>query len=188
MNVAHTAVLGPVQQFAPVLWALVVAHDVPTAADSSVTADGAEWIWNLVPDYFPDNIQIMDWFYATQHLAQAAHALYPDDEQQAHTWYRHHFGDLFAGFIDRITRALDKAKLSAHSRYFHAHRRRMQYQEFRENGYSIGSGTIESGIKQFKARLSAAGMRWSRSGAQRMIILRAAVLGHNFDRLWCLAA
>jgi hypothetical protein len=188
VNVAYTAVLGTVQQFAPALWALAVAHDVPTAAESSVTADGAEWIWNLVPDYFPDSIQIVDWYHATQHLAQAAHALYPDDEQQAHTWYRQHMDDLFAGRIDRITRALDKADLAAYSRYFHVHRRRMQYLEFRENGYPIGSGTIESGIKQFKARLSAAGMRWSRVGAQRMLVLRAAVLGHDFDRLWLAAA
>lgn len=188
VNVAYTAVLGTVQQFAPALWALAVAHNVPTAAESSVTADGAEWIWNLVPDYFPDSIQIVDWYHATQHLAQASHALYPDDEQQAQAWYRQHLDDLFAGLIDPITRPLDQAELSTHSRYFRVHRRRMQYQEFREDGYPIGSGTIESGIKQFKARLSAAGMRWSRVGAQRMLILRAAVLGHDFDRLWFAAA
>ncbi len=63
-----------------------------------------------------------------------------------------------------------------------------QYQEFHENRCPIGPGTIESGIKQLKARLSAAGMQWSRSGAQRMLILRSAVLGHDFDRLWCRAA
>lgn len=184
INVTYTAVLGTVQQFAPALWALAVAHDVPTAAESSVTADGAEWIWNLVPDYFPDSIQIVDWYHATQHLAQAAHALFPDDETQAQAWYRQRIDDLFAGLIDRITRPLDQAGFTDQSRYFHAHRRRMQYQEFRENGYPLGSGTIESGIKQLKARLSAAGMRWSRVGAQRMLIIRTAVLGRDFDRLW----
>lgn len=188
VNVTYTAVLGTVQQFAPALWALAVAHDIPTAAESSVTADGAEWIWHLVPDYFPDSVQIVDWYHATPHLAQAAHALYPDDEAQAQTWYRQRLDDLFAGLIDRITRPLDQAGFTDHSRYFHVHRRRMQYQEFRENGYPRGSGTIESGIKQFKTRLSAAGMRWSRAGVQRMLIIRAAVLGHDFDRLWIKAA
>jgi hypothetical protein len=188
VHVMYTAVLGPVAEFAPALWALAVAHEVPTAAESSVTADGAEWIWNLVPDYFPDSVQIVDWYHATQRLAQAAYALHPHDEAQAHAWYRHRLDDLFAGLIDRIIRPLDQAGLSDHSRYFQVHRRRMQYQEFRENGYPIGSGTIESGIKQFKARLSAAGMRWSRPGAQRMLVLRAAVLGHDFDRLWRRAA
>ncbi|MCP4207560.1 MAG: hypothetical protein GY767_11000, partial [Shimia sp.] len=43
VNVTYTAVLGTVHEFAPALWALAVAHEVPTAAESSVTADGAEW-------------------------------------------------------------------------------------------------------------------------------------------------
>ena len=59
----------------------------------------------------------------------------------------------------------------------------MQYQEFQEQYYPIGSGTGESGVKQFKARLTGAGMRWSRLAAQQMFIIRAAVLGHHFDQL-----
>jgi hypothetical protein len=63
----------------------------------------------------------------------------------------------------------------------------MQYQEFREEGYPIGSGTVESGIKQFKQRLTGAGMRWSRPGADRMLVIRAAVMTKTFDTL-CAAA
>ena len=64
----------------------------------------------------------------------------------------------------------------------------MQYQAFREEGYPIGSGTVESGIKQFKARLTGPGMRWSRPGAERMLVIRAAVLAGSFDDLWAAAA
>ena len=56
MNVTYPTVLGTVQQFAPALWVRAVAHDMPTAADSCVTADGAEWRWHRgPPDYFPDS-------------------------------------------------------------------------------------------------------------------------------------
>ena len=188
VNIAYTAVLGSVSHFAPALWALAVKSDVPAAAHSSVTADGAEWIWALVPDYFPDSVQIVDWFHATQHLAEAARALYPADDTQAQTWFTHRLDELFAGLIHKITTPLDRAGLTDHSHYFHTHRRRMQYLEFREQGYPIGSGTIESGIKQFLTRLAGPGMRWSRPGAERMAVLRAAVLGSDFDRLWRLAA
>ena len=91
---------------------------------------------------------------------------------------------VFRGEIWQITRRLDEAQLQEHATYFHNHQRRMQYQQFRTEGYPIGSGTVESGIKQYKARLSGAGMRWSRIGAERMFILRSAVLGDNFDQLW----
>jgi hypothetical protein len=63
----------------------------------------------------------------------------------------------------------------------------MQYQEFRENGYPIGSGCVESAIKQFKVRLAGPGMRWSRPAAERMLVIRAAILNHQFDRLWAAA-
>jgi hypothetical protein len=63
----------------------------------------------------------------------------------------------------------------------------MQYQEFSEQHYPIGSGTVESGIKQFKHRLTGPGMRWSRLGLERMLLLRAAVLSHTFDDAWAAA-
>jgi hypothetical protein len=183
-NLAYKAVLGDVTQFGPAVWALAVAQDVPAARQSSVTADGAEWIWKLSADYFPDSVQIVDWFHATDHLAQAAHALFPDQPKQADTWFRQRQDDLFLGNIQPITGPLDAAGLSDHSHYFHTHQRRMQYQEFRENGLPIGSGSVESTVKQFKTRLTASGMRWNRPHAQRMLLIRAAVLDGSFDDQW----
>jgi hypothetical protein len=188
VNVTYTAVLGSVEQFAPALWVEAVSQQVPQAADSSVTADGAEWIWNLTADYFPDSVQIVDWYHACEHLASAASAMCPDDAQAAQRWYKQKRDALFKGNIHFVTQPLDSVGLEDHSRYFHTHKRRMQYQEFREEGYPIGSGTVESGIKQFKARLSGSGMRWSRPGVERMLIVRASVLGDTFDALWQAAA
>jgi hypothetical protein len=183
-NMTYAAVLGKPEAFAPALWKIAVDHQVPQAFHSSVTADGAEWIWNLVNDYFPDSIQILDWYHATQHLAQAASALYPADEDRAKRWFTGACHDLYQGAIHRITLRLDHAGLSEHARYFHHHKRRMQYQAFSEDGYPIGSGTVESGIKQFKQRLAGPGMRWSRSGAKHMLTIRSAVLSRSFDVLW----
>lgn len=187
-HVGYTAVLGDVEHFSPALWALAVAREVPTAQQSSVTADGAEWIWRVANDYFPDSAQIVDWFHACQHLTNAAQALFPDQPTQADAWRKARQDDLFLGNIHAITAPLDKAGLSEHSRYFHHHQRRMQYQEFRENGFPIGSGTVESGVKQFKARLVGPGMRWRRDAAQRMLVIRAAVLDRSFDLRWRAAA
>jgi len=183
----YTAVLGDVGQFAPALWAIAVEQDLPRAARSSVTADGAEWIWNLTADLFPDSTQIVDWYHATQHLAQAAHALFPDDDAQADKWYRSMQTPLFRGEIWRITRPLMKADLADQARYFEHHQRRMMYQEFREDGWLIGSGPVESEVKQFKTRLTGPGMRWARPNAERMLIIRSAVLSADFDTLWAAA-
>ena len=184
VDMAYTAVLGSADAFSPMLWALAWHHAVPTAADSSVTADGAEWIWRLVADLFPDSVQIVDWYHACQHLAEAAKALHPDNEQSAQRWYRRRCKDLYKGEIHKITMRLDTAGLAKHSHYFHTHKRRMQYQSCLEEGYPIGSGTVESGVKQFKGRLTGAGMRWSRDGAEEMLVIRGAVMAGKFDLLW----
>lgn len=68
--------------------------------------------------------------------------------------------------------------------YFENNKRRMHYLELREEGYPIGSGMIESGIKQFKARFTGPGMRWSREGIERLIPIRAAILSQQFDTIW----
>jgi hypothetical protein len=60
----------------------------------------------------------------------------------------------------------------------------MQYLEFREEGYPIGSGMVESEARQFKARFCGPGMRWSRQGAERLIPIRAAIMSQQFDTLW----
>lgn len=184
MHIGYTAVLGSPSDFAPALWRLAVDHDLPDADDSSVTSDGAEWIWNLAEDLFPDSTQIVDWCHACQHLADASRALFPDQPDKAQHWYTQAQTTLFQAGAWAIAAHLEAAILPDHAHYFRTHQRRMQYQEFHEQGCPIGSGTVESGIKQFKARLSGPGMRWSRPAAQQMLIIRAAVLDDSFDSLW----
>ena len=188
VNMAYTAVLGSVDRFAPALWALAVQREVPTARDSSVSADGAEWIWNLAADLFPDSVQVVDWYHALQHLSEAAKAIFPDDETKARRWFETYTEALFQGNAFKIIQFLERQELHDHAHYFQVHQRRMQYAEFQEQGYPIGSGTVESGVKQFKLRLTGPGMRWSRSGAERMLVIRAAVMQDAFDALWQRAA
>jgi len=187
VNMTYRAVLGDVKAFAPSLWAVAVGRQVPQAVYVAVVADGADWIWNLADDLFPDGVQIVDWYHATEYLAHCAEALFPDDVQAAQNWQTARRDDLFLGHTHKIIEPLDQAGLTTQADYFRRHTRRMQYQEFHEDELPIGSGTVESGIKRFKHRLCGAGMRWSRPAAERMLVLRAAVLSHNFDQLWSLA-
>ena len=127
----------------------------------------------------------MDWYHAAEHLAQAARALYPDDEAAAQRWNHERRHDLYLGAVHKITTPLEQAGLASEAHYFHTHQRRMQYQDFQEQGYPIGSGTVESGIKRFKQRLTGSGMRWSRVAAERMLITTVLMYfqdprsGHN---------
>jgi hypothetical protein len=190
VNVHYTAVLGSKNDFTPALWALAVQHQLPTAKERAVIGDGAAWVWNVAEDVCPDGQQIVDWFHAVQHLAEAANTLYPDDKDlnKRQRWLKTYKDHLYRGCIHKIIAALHKQKRPDLASYFEHHQRRMQYLEFREDGFPIGSGAIESGVKQFKQRLTGAGMRWHPDNAQRMLVIRAAVLSEDFHDLWQLAA
>jgi hypothetical protein len=72
--------------------------------------------------------------------------------------------------------------------YIFHNRRRMDYAAFRQAGYPIGSGTIESACKTVvQARMKQSGMRWSRQGAQAMLALRSLLLSERWDELSTLA-
>ena len=183
----YTAAFGGKAAFAAAFWALAVEQAIPTAKDSCVCGDGAAWIWNIADEYFPLSRQIVDWFHAVQHLAQAATTLYPDEPAKRQRWFKLQRDRLYLGQIEAVITSFEAAGLTREGGYFREHLRRMQYLEFREEGFPIGSGTVESGVKQFKQRLAGPGMRWEAPAADRMVILCAAVLGDDFDTLWAAA-
>lgn len=130
------------------------------------------------------SVQIVDWYHARQHLNQAGQALYGGEAERVKSWQEEMERALYRGQIEQITQPLEAAGLSDKAHYFDTHQRRMQYWRFREEGYAIGSGGVESGVKQFKARLCGAGMRWSWAGAQRMLTLRASLLSDTLETAW----
>lgn len=190
VNVHYTAVLGSKDAFTSALWALAVEQGVPTAQERGVIGDGAAWVWNVAENVCPDGRQIVDWFHAVHHLAEASSALYPNetDDKQRTQWLKTYKDHLYMGRISKIIAALHQRERDDLAGYFEHHQRRMQYLEFREEGFPIGSGAIESGVKQFKQRLTGTGMRWNADNAHRMLVIRAAVLSDDFVSLWTDAA
>jgi len=68
--------------------------------------------------------------------------------------------------------------------YFANHKRRMNYLEMRMEEWLIGSGTVESGAKQYKERFTGPGMRWKRTGAEHLIPIRSAIMSNSFHQSW----
>ena len=186
-HAAHNRYLGGPEVFGERLWAAAQQRGWEQHYDTQAIGDAAPWIWNLVNLHFYDSLQTIDYYHATEHLHKAADLLYPTDTAAAQRWLNRHETLLFQGHADQIAARLTQASspaLQTEADYFDKHKRRMQYLEFREDGYPIGSGMVESEAKQFKARFCGPGMRWSRAGAERLIPIRAAIMGHQFDTLW----
>lgn len=194
----YVAHLGGPQDFGQKLWAEATQRRLPAAYEKVFVADAARWIWGLCEDYFPEAEQIVDWYHAKQHLHAAANLLHGEGTDEAHRWVQNHKTALYQGRAAHIARLLEQAaqplprdradKVLSEAGFFCNHQRRMRYLEYRERGWPIGSGSIESGCKQFQMRLKGPGMRWSRPGARRMLALRASVMSNYFDFHWAALA
>lgn len=189
----YVAHLGGPEVFGQLVWAEARRRQWSQARETVALGDGAPWIWNLVGEHFYDSRQVVDWYHAVTHLRQAANALKGEHTPEAQRWFKAYDTPLFEGQADQIAdtlRALAKSNrkvadvLRREAGYFDDNQRRMQYQEIREDGLPIGSGMVESACKQFRTRLAGPGMRWSRSGAERMLPIRAAAMNHNFEAWW----
>ena len=151
-------------------------------------ADGAEWIWDRAGWYFPHCVQILDIYHAAQHVGSAARAAWGADHRHARLWADIAIPWLLevggaTGIICALVgvlrsgRAVDPDELRKEIRYFWRHRHRMRYHRWKAEGLPIGSGAMESTIKQLSTqRLRRAGMKWTRANADLMVHLRAATL------------
>jgi hypothetical protein len=69
--------------------------------------------------------------------------------------------------------------------YFQANQMRMRYDDFREAGYPIGSGTVESAAnKVVHHRMRRPGRGWQRDNAQAMLAGLSELHGGRFERAW----
>jgi len=190
----YVAHLGGPEELGQKLWTVAKARGWEGAYDQQVIGDGAPWIWNEVQEHFYDAQQVLDWYHATEHLSSVAILLHGENTPAAKHWYKETQTALYQGEAEAIAQDLTLAaqtypeavatEVCKEAAYFETHKRRMHYQELREDKYVIGSGMVESGGKQFKARFCGPGMRWNRSGIERLIPIRAAVMGGTFDSRW----
>ena len=146
-------------------WAEACRRGVDHAKTVACISDGAAWIWAIVTMCFAMPVQILNWWHAVQRLwtiARATRTLFPRGTP----------------LPEPVRQAIG---------YIFHNRRRMDYASFRQQGYPIGSGTIESGCKTVvQSRMKQSGMRWSRSGAQAMLVLRCLLLSDRWDELGAL--
>jgi len=193
-NVSYVAHLGGPEEFGKLLWGEARQREWTKAIDTQVVGDGAVWIWNQVAEHFYDSHQLVDWYHGTEHLARAAEGLYGNQVVARQRWLNEQKLILFQGQAEAIGEVLcekaeekqgeAKQNLLQEAGYFENHKRRMDYLEMRMDGWLIGSGTVESGAKQYKERFTGPGMRWKRSGAEHLIPIRSAIMTGTFHQHW----
>jgi hypothetical protein len=190
-NITYYADIASAEDFSPLVWATGVQRHAQLASELIFLADGARWIWDLVDLHFPQAVQIVDWFHACEYIAPVAKLAFQDKQQQL-LWIKQVQDDLWHGKLDEVVAACaqycdpqredDPAQKAV--TYYTNNRHRMDYPTYRANGYQIGSGTIESAIKQIaEKRMKVSGARWNFDSARLVAKARAAFLSGNWNSL-----
>jgi hypothetical protein len=148
--------------------------------------DGGNGLENFLQTNFPrDPVLILDFWHATEYLADLAKALQPTDEDQrealmtawCHTM-KHQGGRAILAELEKLElpprKPAARAQYETTIGYVRNNVHRMDYPTYLANGWCIGSGSVESACKTVVGqRLKLAGMRWGEPGTNEMCHLRA---------------
>ena len=81
-STTYTRAIVTAKEFGQRIYGEALTRGWNRAKKKVVIGDGAEWIWNLVAEHFPEVIPIVDLYHARQHLWAVARQLYPQQEAQ----------------------------------------------------------------------------------------------------------
>jgi hypothetical protein len=160
------------------------------AAEVIVLADGARWIWHRVTDLLPHAVQILDFSHAKEYLWEAAKIIYGEGSAFVPPWVKERetllLEDQVSQVITHLHAFLDiRPTLAPILHYFEQNQDRMRYGTYRQKGYFIGSGAIESAGKQLAAgRIKGPGMRWNVTEVNALLKLRCLFLERSWQTYW----
>ncbi|MGL6119380.1 MAG: ISKra4 family transposase [Fusobacteriaceae bacterium] len=187
----YIATFKDVNTFRPLFLNTARKIGIESAKQVVFLGDGAIWIWNMAEEDFPSAIQILDWYHAKEHVFDCGKAIFQNDNQEALLWcksmetllWNEELEELFEKLNpDNFEKAYQKEAIIKLSTYLKNNETRIHYKTYRDNGLTIGSGSIESAHKfVIQKRLKQSGMRWTNYGGQAIVHLRSLYYSKKWD-------
>jgi hypothetical protein len=190
----YTATLAPVEGFEKLVVGLAYHCGSDQAAELVVLADGLGYNWRIAEEYFPEALQILDFYHVMAHLHTLARLCLPGDpgdatSEAAPAWVAAQKEQLLLDGVAAVQAAIQtlpapsleaqEYRAETHG-YFARNGERMRYRTYLKAGYQIGSGVMEAACKQVAhQRLDQAGMHWRPETADAVVALRANQLSHS---------
>jgi hypothetical protein len=160
-------------------------------------ADGAKINWEFLEPH--TEYQILDFYHATEYLADVAHAVHPMYEDGRKNWLNNAchllkhdtnaasilLEEMISLSTKRLTQEIS-TQLKNATTYFQNQKHRMAYDQYRAMNLPIGSGVTEAACKTIvKQRLCQSGMKWKTKGAALVLCLRALVYTKGrWEQFW----
>lgn len=153
--------------------------------------DGGSGLEKFIKRNFPKAICILDFWHAKEYLVEFSKAYLPHDDPTRQKWLDHHCHQLKHEGGAAVLVSLENLEVDESNQtlqesyeeirgYYKNQKHRMDYPNYVERGWQIGSGPVESACKRVvTGRLKGSGMRWGTDGADAMCHLRALYLSEK---------
>lgn len=151
-----------------------------SACQKVFVTDGAAWIGQWIAQQYEGAVHIIDFFHVCEKLATLA----PKGDGK---WLAMQKGLLLNNEVEKVIDGIRRLKSNQEDvdkvlGYLENHKHQMKYRDYRNRGWMIGSGAIESAHRTIlQVRMKRSGQRWANKGCDNMIKLRIAIKNGKRD-------
>ena len=149
----------------------------PLANPITCLGDGHAGVWNLMTEIATaaTRREILDWFHLKENLYKVGGSIKRLQQVETSLWHGH-IEQAIAAFDD-----WEHPRVKNFLTYLETHRLRIpDYHTCQSQGITIGSGAVESTIKQIGERIKITGAQWNRKNLPQVLKHRCAYLNLAF--------
>ena len=148
----------------------------PLSRNLTCLGDGHDGVWNIIKQISSceERREVLDWYHLMENLHKVGGSNQRLRQGRNYLWH---------GLVDDaiiLFDELNKKQAKSFQNYLRKHSSRIpDYQLYQQLGICIGSGSVESWIKQIGSRMKIIGSQWNQNNVSQMLKLRCAYLNGN---------
>ena len=173
------------------LW-LMLENGLQDASAVVMISDGAPWLRKMRELLFPYATQILDLFHLKENVMAFGQHIFNNKKAEYYPWWKEVCEQLENGQWNEV---LNRSEIAVYRddkatppgvvniyNYIWNNRDFIDYPTYKEKGYFVGSGAIESGNKTvMQERLKLSGMKWIVDNAEALLALRSKIKSETWE-------
>lgn len=154
-------------------------NEQPLANPVTCLGDGHDGVWNLMGQIGTETQrrEILDWYHLVENLGKVGGSLKRLNQAETLLWQ---------GKVEEtlaLFEPLSKPSAQNFCNYIRKHQARIvNYAYYQAEGISIGSGAVESTVKQLGRRIKISGAQWDSRNVPQVLKHRSAYLNGQFSK------
>jgi hypothetical protein len=168
-----------------------VSCGLSARSETICVGDGANGLMEEMLSQFPNAIYILDRYHLLEHMHETAEEIGLEEREDRAAWVKRHMERIDRGEVRSLSAQLrayrgpGRARVTRLAGYLWRFRDCVHYDAYREHGFSIGSGEVESAHRQIpQRRLKLPGACWNPNSINPMLALRVVKANNWWGEFW----